>query len=1297
MKEFPKSLVLILGMHRSGTSLVAKAAQVAGVALGGHLMAPARDNPKGFFEDTDVFDFNQRLLDEIDMRWDIPSLLLENHWGSPDYGPWVAEAASLLENRTQRRRLFGMKDPRLCLTAPIWLKAAEKAGLTPSFIVVVRNPLDVARSLKVRNEFSLRKGLALWLSYNYLLLDLLLKHAGRRLFIEYQNVLLHPREEVARLHDLLGGHDGLSPTQESEAEKFVTTFVDRSLNHSSSNIGDLMKSVAGTVEAENIVKLYQCFSQFALSGWSEKQAKEVFEATSPLHLESSFYRQQLGYFKAELRLKNEEIAHSGAQNAELLKMIETKQKEAETLKNEHEKEMRALVDQKDAERRELDAELLTLKRSNEKQVKELESAVQEITRRSVEAEGTIAVIKSSLSYRAGWYLTRPISVPYHAFVKPFLKYPQNLRLAGYAVYYLFRHPIKATRLLNRENIRKTHIVFFKQPELARDVVGRIGRMLHGKGPGASSIIFKRAHDQSEAGNDVRSSVSVFIINYNGMQHLPDLLSSLYIQDHGDFEIIMVDNASRDRSVEYVQENYPAIKIIALPENVGFAEGNNIAAEVATGRYYCLVNNDAVADSAWLSALVRCIRKSPEIGAVGSKILFWKKFVTIDIRVQSKVKPADEIVFDVDALDQSATVYRKPFFAWGWGEEKRFQKCTVRPIEGNGGLYFPICEGQTRVRLRMFSETEHIVAVETSVAAVTRELRLCSGVWQDIELDFTGNLEDPGLNWIINNAGSEATDKGEVRDRGFAALDDGGYDEVEEVTALCGGAMLIRPEVLNGLPLFARQFFAYFEDTELSRRILEAGYKLLYCPESRLYHKHASTSKENSPAFRYYVNRNRILFLALHYPETLWKKELEHAKSHLNHLKTYYDGVSGSADDQKFAASIPQIFEDWGKLIPDIQDGVLLQRENRFPRIAVFNNFWNTLGGGEHHACVVAQALQSMGPVDLISENDFSIEALEGQFDVNLKYCRKVIISASDLHHDPSATGQYDIFVNSTFSSDLISRARHSYYIVSFPFRLLSRSPEANRFLQTYRFLANSKYTKEWISRWWNVDSDVLYPSIRIPHDQFDIDEKTKLILHVGRFFRVGHNKKQLELLEVFKDLTDCGALSKGWRLVFVGQVSDIDLEYVEELRDKSHEYPVEILTNQPLEALVSLYKKAAIYWHATGLGDQTSEHPELNEHFGITTVEAMSYGCVPVVINAGGQPETVEQDVSGFLFNDEDELKQCTLRCIRMFEREPDKFNKMSMRAYLKAKKFARENTQARLTDILAGDGVQLSRTDRLL
>ncbi len=98
-------------------------------------------------------------------------------------------------------------------------------------------------------------------------------------------------------------------------------------------------------------------------------------------------------------------------------------------------------------------------------------------------------------------------------------------------------------------------------------------------------------------------VSVVLVNYNGRNFLEPCLRSLLDQSHKPVEIIMVDNASSDGSVEYVRTQFPSVRIICNERNLGFAEGNNIGYSQANGEYVALLNNDTVVEHDWLSSLV----------------------------------------------------------------------------------------------------------------------------------------------------------------------------------------------------------------------------------------------------------------------------------------------------------------------------------------------------------------------------------------------------------------------------------------------------------------------------------------------------------------------------------------------------------------------------------------------------------------------------------------------------------------------------------------------------------------------
>lgn len=119
------------------------------------------------------------------------------------------------------------------------------------------------------------------------------------------------------------------------------------------------------------------------------------------------------------------------------------------------------------------------------------------------------------------------------------------------------------------------------------------------------------------------TVSVIVLNYNGKHHLetclPSLLELRYPKDI--LELIVVDNGSTDGSLEYVEEHFPTVRIVRNPENYGFAKGNNIGAQQASGRYVAFLNNDSRVDPAWVAELVKPLA-GPGIVCCASKILSW---------------------------------------------------------------------------------------------------------------------------------------------------------------------------------------------------------------------------------------------------------------------------------------------------------------------------------------------------------------------------------------------------------------------------------------------------------------------------------------------------------------------------------------------------------------------------------------------------------------------------------------------------------------------------------------------------
>jgi len=155
-------------------------------------------------------------------------------------------------------------------------------------------------------------------------------------------------------------------------------------------------------------------------------------------------------------------------------------------------------------------------------------------------------------------------------------------------------------------------------------------------------------------------------------------------------------------------------------------------------------------------------------------------------------------------------------------------------------------------------------------------------------------------------------------------------------------------------------------------------------------------------------------------------------------------------------------------------------------------------------------------------------------------------------------------------------------------------------------------------------------------------KKEKIILSVGRFSSYFQTKKQEILIQAWKQAKK-QKLFPDWTFILTGGLLSSDQEYFNSLQQQTVGTSMKLLPNIPFNELVALYKKASIYWHAAGF-EQTD--PKLMEHFGITTVEAMASGCVPIVYDAGGQREIVRHGIDGFLWKTFEELIEETMQII---------------------------------------------------
>ena len=156
---------MVLGMHRSGTSVLTRALSLSGYALPATLMAAGADNLEGYWESRPIADFNDRVLSELGSAWDDPFAFDPNRGRSPLFSRFIPEAIRLIEAEFPRNRSIVLKDPRITVLGELWTAAIEANGLIPKPIICVRHPLDIAASLARRNQLPANRSFLIWLSY----------------------------------------------------------------------------------------------------------------------------------------------------------------------------------------------------------------------------------------------------------------------------------------------------------------------------------------------------------------------------------------------------------------------------------------------------------------------------------------------------------------------------------------------------------------------------------------------------------------------------------------------------------------------------------------------------------------------------------------------------------------------------------------------------------------------------------------------------------------------------------------------------------------------------------------------------------------------------------------------------------------------------------------------------------------------------------------------------------------------------------------------------------------------------
>jgi len=218
--------ILILGMHRSGTSAVARMVNLSGADLGRDLLAPKEDNERGFWENAALLSLHEQFLAEIGLQWHDVASLPDKWRDSEAARHFVATLPKLLSQQFDASPLFLVKDPRLSLLTPLWIEVLYARAVRPAFIITVRHPDEVAASLAKRDGFSFARSRLLWLQH---LLEAERATRGHpRIFVHYEHLLADWRAERARIATALGLE---WPNRRTEDDRQIDAFITPSLRH----------------------------------------------------------------------------------------------------------------------------------------------------------------------------------------------------------------------------------------------------------------------------------------------------------------------------------------------------------------------------------------------------------------------------------------------------------------------------------------------------------------------------------------------------------------------------------------------------------------------------------------------------------------------------------------------------------------------------------------------------------------------------------------------------------------------------------------------------------------------------------------------------------------------------------------------------------------------------------------------------------------------------------------------------------------------------------------------------------
>lgn len=564
-----KKIVIVLGVHRSGTSLLAAGLQALGADLGDVGDYSNVENPKGFFENRQIVDFNDRLLLFLGGRWDNPLFdgrdALGQH-ANEDLQPWYDEAVRIFDQNFSGKPFVAIKDPRMCQLLPFWKRVLLTVGYDESnvyFIHIARHPVEVAKSqqrrLESKPDFYVigqhwLETVSLWMSLTYQ--SFRESWTDNNIFVTYEDLVEDPRRQINRIAEFLQ-----AAATDERLDEYCQKFVDKGLKRNLHNAEESRELERSFPEAVRVYALERELS--SKDSFARKDLENALQLWSgPLGGQAGFLRPVSGYLtdvvSRYLRLLADTDRFNDESNAEIAKLRRQEEQRCAESIAEIERLRRELVG---AERREYESRQAVYAAEKRLSIEE---------QKLVAAESALVETRNSTS----WRITAPVR-----FVGRALKWMPRVSYADWNT---------LLGRLRRYNSRLRETAPFLSTLLApalKRLVGVVDRRYRDKLIRQGDVRYEEiAYTIDEYGNvvseyqlaKVRNAhnplVSVIVPNYNHAEYLADRLESIYGQTYKNIEVILLDDCSKDNSKDVLQRylaSYPDItRLVCNEKNSG---------------------------------------------------------------------------------------------------------------------------------------------------------------------------------------------------------------------------------------------------------------------------------------------------------------------------------------------------------------------------------------------------------------------------------------------------------------------------------------------------------------------------------------------------------------------------------------------------------------------------------------------------------------------------------------------------------------------------------------------------------